>query len=55
MEIGLDPDAGHRTDNLPDFQKKPLKKEAEIADKVGEVRHKHEPKLIPKPARRKVR
>ncbi len=55
LEIGLDPDAGHRKDNLPDFQKKPQKKEAELADKIGRARHKTEPKFLPKPARRKIR
>lgn len=55
LEIGLDPDAAHRTDNLPDSQKKARALEGKIADKIGEARHKTEPLLIPKPARRKIR
>lgn len=56
LEIGLDPDAGKRTDNLPDFQKKNPKdkREGELADKIGEQRHKDEPVLVPKEDPRKL-
>jgi hypothetical protein len=55
LEIGLDPDAGHRSDNLPEIEKKTHKKEGERADEIGEARHKTEPKFLPKPARRRIR
>jgi hypothetical protein len=55
MEIGLDPDAGFRRDNLPKRERKTQSQTAEVADAVGEARHHNEPKLIPEPIRARIR
>ena len=54
LEIGLDPDAGHRRDNVPPEQREDQKKEIEIAERAKKERRTHEPKLIPEEDHRKV-
>jgi hypothetical protein len=53
-EIGLDPDAGHRKDNVPPEQRESQKEEIEIAERAKEERRQHEPVLIPEEDHRKV-
>lgn len=55
LEIGLDPDAGHRKDNVPPEQQKEQEKEIAIAEQAAKERREHEPKLIPEEDHRKVR
>lgn len=54
LEIGLDPDAGHRHDNVPPEQREEQKEEIAIAERAKQERKEHEPKIIPKEDPRRV-
>jgi hypothetical protein len=54
LEIGLDPDAGHRHDNVPPEQRPEQAEKIEQAEAAALRRKLDEPKLIPKEDRREV-
>ena len=54
LEIGLDPDAGHRRDNVPPEQREEQKEEIAIAERAKQERKEHEPKLVPEEDPRRV-
>ena len=54
LEIGLDPDAGSRRDNVPPEQREDKKEDIAIAEHAKEERKKHEPVLIPEEDPRRV-
>ena len=54
LEIGLDPDAGSRRDNVPPEQQEAKKEDIAIAEQAKQERKEHEPKLIPEEDHRKV-
>ncbi len=53
LELGLDPDAGSRRDNVPE-QRQEKKEDIAIAEKAKQERKQHEPKLIPEEDHRRV-
>lgn len=54
LEIGLDPDAGSRRDNVPPEQREEKKEDIAIAERAKEERKTHEPVLIPEEDPRRV-
>jgi len=54
LEIGLDPDAGKRRDNVPPEERPSKTKEIEIAEQAAKERRTHEPKLIPEEDHRRT-
>lgn len=54
LEIGLDPDAGSRRDNVPPEQREEKKEDIEIAERAKQERKNHEPVIIPEEDHRRV-
>lgn len=54
LEIGLDPDAGSRRDNVPAEQREETKEDIAIAERAKAERKNHERVLIPEEDPRRV-